>query len=328
MVEGMREPVLIAVVALLVSAPRVNALCYGDLNDDGLVAVDEILVLVDRALDPSKNPTSAPTAFTPTRVPTRSVRPTRTPISLPDGSTARLRARPSTKTSRVTTAYAQSALRPASALEREGSGRVTGVDDLVVGLNNALFGCPPLQCEPGSVFDSWGHFEVKETIVGTNGAFTDECHDGSLVERRCELERDCSRVYNPNPREDCTWFETGLVVSSIFVCHGGCVNGTCLKRCPTPADTVVYLELSEQTATFENETDGRLYDCMLVDDSGEGFNCSLDPIVGDRERVSHFQLAGRLVYCTEDMFGYVTLENGCRYHCGIKEDSDLDELGG
>jgi hypothetical protein len=206
---------------------------------------------------------------------------------------------------------------------------VSGVDDLIVGIHHALSGCPPLRCESGSVYDSRTHFEVKETVEGTNGTFTDECVDGFLVEMGCGLQRDCNTRYNPDPFRDCTYFETGIVVSTSFACHGGCVDGVCLGRCPTTSDFLVYVELGE-TVTFENETDGRQYDCVLViDELDDDFDCALDPIVGDRERVSHLQSASTFSrLCTEDLFGFPVLENGCRYRCGIKEGSDLDALGG
>lgn len=324
--------VLVVAVALLASASPARGLCFGDLNDDGRVTVDELLVLVDRALDPAKNPTPRPTQFTPTRVPTRSVRPTRTPIpppTLAGNVVPDRRRRRHARTSRTTPADSQTtAAYSTGTSEPHGVGRVTGLNGLIVGIHNAVYGCPPLRCQPGSVYDSWPHFEVKETVVGTNGTFTDECAEGSLMEWRCGLERDCSTPYNPRPSE-CTTFETGLVVSRTFACHGGCVDGACLRRCPTTSDYLVYIELGKASVTFENETDGRQYDCVLTNDSDDDFDCALDPIVGDRERVSSFQPSGTLSrHCFEDEFGFPTLENGCRYRCGIKEDSDLNALGG
>ena len=325
--------VLVVAVALLASASPARGLCFGDLNDDGRVTVDEILLLVDRVLDPAKNPTPQPTRFTPTRVPPRSVRPTRTPIpppTLAGNAVLDLRRRREAKTSRKTPVDAQTTTaRPTGTPEPNGVGRVTGVNDLIVGIHNALSGCPPLLCEPGTVYDSRTHFEVKETVVGTNGTFTDECAEGTLIEWGCGLERDCNRRYNPNPFQDCTYFETGLVVSRSFACHGGCVDGACLRRCPTTSDFLVYIELGKTSVTFENETDGRKYDCTLSNGADDDFDCDLDPIVGDRERVSSFQPSGTLSrHCFEELFGFPTLENGCRYRCGIKEGSDLDALGG
>lgn len=275
--------------------------CFGDLNADGRVTVDEVLIVVDRALFPARNPTPVPTRETPTRVPTRSARPTRTPIASGQ-DTAQVRKRNFvSSTANV--------------------GTVTGVDDLILAVDNALSGCPPQVCEPGSVRDNFPHIEVRETAAGLNGTFTDACSDDllALTEWYCGLVRECGRWPNPLP-SDCTTFETGTVVSRVHQCSGGCLDGTCRARCPGFSDTLLYVDREGTSAILENETDGRQYDCVLISSTEEGLDCETDPRPGDREEIVGLGLRGRL--CTGDDFGLVELANGCAYTCGIKLGSD------
>ncbi len=308
------------VVAALVGPLEAAALCFGDLDADARVSIGELMVLVGRRLDPAKNPTFPPTPR-PTR--TRNLtpntpRPTRTPLfvevtpndnsvqwvtqgqgDIPEGRTRKPTRTPG----------------PPPIPEPVGAGQVRDIGDIIRAVRHSLFGCPPRECEARGPLGRGPNTDVQETVIGINGVFTDDCGiDGTLIEWRCQKGLECGR-WGPGPNMVCEIYDMGIAEPVFRECSGGCVAGTCLGRCPTIGDELVYLELGQSSASFRNEVDHRVYDCTLT-------SCGWQrPAVGDRVGVTSSGPFGEP--CTARSFGRVRLDNLCRYECGIREGSDL-----
>ena len=108
--------------------------------------------------------------------------------------------------------------------------------------------------------------EQRRTVTGQNGTFTDEC--------------------GPGPNPECNNRQTGDVVPQMFACAGGCMDGTCVARCPEEGDPVGYVEVVGVDVILENGIDGRRYDCfMSFDQVNEPYDCTNDPAVGDNTLV-------------------------------------------
>ena len=196
--------------------------------------------------------------------------------------------------------------------------KTLGIGDLIEAVNNALTGCGDFEsCRAGEPPARASDPEVRETVSGANGTFTDLCSvNGYLVEWVCEVAAHCVR--DPiNYR--CTYFQSGVAVPRVFKCSG-CREGTCRARCPNFFDTVIYLEISGEDALFENEYDQRRYQCVLYRDRLGHAGCLRTPMVGDREEVVSLGLYDS--YCTDTNFGNVGLANGCSYQCGISPEAD------
>jgi hypothetical protein len=158
--------------------------------------------------------------------------------------------------------------------------------------------------------------EQRRTVTGENGTLSDECdQNGNLLEYVCEVVTECG----PGPNPECNNRQTGDVVPQMFDCAGGCVDGTCVARCPEEGDPVGYVEVAGVDVILENGIDGRRYDCLMsFDQANEPYDCTNDPAVGDNTLV--FGLGLMSQWCTgTQAFNIGTSMDGqvqqCTYMC-------------
>jgi hypothetical protein len=86
------------------------------------------------------------------------------------------------------------------------------------GASSEVIVCPERLGLPELTLDP----EVRQTIEGTNGTFSDECEaNGDLVEYTCEMRELCEF------EGGCAPFPTGRVISRVFECAGACEDGAC-----------------------------------------------------------------------------------------------------
>jgi hypothetical protein len=136
----------------------------------------------------------------------------------------------------------------------------------------------PEICEdgvPAATFHSTGQ---RETTAGDAGSYVDHCDaDGDVVEHHCETRAEI----DPTTHR-LRYFDTGRVGSDAIDCRGYCASGACPSRCPGFFDELRYLSVGGEFARFENQVDGRRYDCELTwDRSNDDFDCAADPGIGD-----------------------------------------------
>jgi hypothetical protein len=144
-----------------------------------------------------------------------------------------------------------------------------------------------------------GRTNEQGTTTGVNGAFTDACEGGELVEYFCEMEivfdANCgfleqsgsadapaeppggSGAALPVPRCE---RPTGQVVSSIISCGGRCEDGVCFGWCPTLEDEVTYVEVEGDTVLLENARNEQRYQCQVLFER-DGFDCTAPELTGE-----------------------------------------------
>jgi hypothetical protein len=151
-------------------------------------------------------------------------------------------------------------------------------------------------------------FEVRHTVSGLNGTFTDICDEnGDLVQYYCDIYREWDLNYLGG-------YQTGDVVSGIMDCDGTCQDGVCTSLCPRIDDTARYLDIKDDAAVLENETMGHVYKCVLISDfNNDDYDCLSDPAVGSTAVIESVGWSERL--CVGDRIFTFGVAHRCTYEC-------------
>lgn len=150
---------------------------------------------------------------------------------------------------------------------------------------------------------------VKETYSGTNGASTDACEDGYLVQYACETETVLDHTDLSS-----SVFGTGVVIRRTVDCGGRCADGACPNVCPTHGDALRYLSVEANgDATLESLVSGWIYACD-IDPLGY---CVTTPRPGDIVNVLATEIPGLSTgdECAEEVPLHVVggAEQNCLY---------------
>jgi hypothetical protein len=208
---------------------------------------------------------------------------------------------------------------------RVGSGGVGGVIALGGTAGGVAVGGTAPTCTDSDGSDARIRGETKGSV---DGAFTDVCENGELIEYTCEI------VVTANP--DCTSTQaapasggaaelvappqcqvpTGKVVETQVDCDGRCREGTCFYWCPSVGDWLEYREAQGETVEFENPESEFRYECEVTFER-DGYDCASQSLEGHAAPV----ISQGNCDLTSIVFGTATDEEPdvqtCTYSCSL-----------